>query len=62
MPSIDEQSAAAVASRAADVLRPFGALARLDEVAVWAAAWNGVYRIADGGASRAGDLIHPTSV
>ena len=37
----DEQSAAAVRSRADDILRPAGALAALDDVAVWAARWQG---------------------
>lgn len=36
----DEKSAAAVAERAANALRPAGALARLDELAVWLASWQ----------------------
>lgn len=36
----DEESADAVRRRAADILRPSGALARLDEVASWIAAWH----------------------
>ncbi len=34
-------SGAAVAARVADILRPAGALARLDEVAIWLAGWQG---------------------
>jgi nicotinate-nucleotide--dimethylbenzimidazole phosphoribosyltransferase len=37
----DPTSAEAVADRAAHVLRPAGALARLDEIAAWAARWRG---------------------
>lgn len=40
MPGPDEESAAAVAARAALVLRPRGALQRLDELAVWLAGWQ----------------------
>ena len=40
MPSGDDDAAALVAERAAQVLRPPGALARLDEVAVWVARWQ----------------------
>lgn len=36
----DSVSGAAVAARASQVLRPAGALSRLDEVAVWLAAWQ----------------------
>jgi len=36
----DRDAAAAVAARAAQVLRPTGALARLDEVCAWLAAWQ----------------------
>jgi nicotinate-nucleotide--dimethylbenzimidazole phosphoribosyltransferase len=36
----DARAAAAVRARAAQVLRPPGALARLDEVAVWLAGWQ----------------------
>jgi len=41
LPDSDEASAGLVRSRAADILRPAGALARLDEVAAWVAAWQG---------------------
>ncbi len=37
----DSESAAAVAARAREVLRPRGALGRLDEIAVWLARWQG---------------------
>jgi nicotinate-nucleotide--dimethylbenzimidazole phosphoribosyltransferase len=40
LPSCDAYAADAVADRAAHVLRPSGALARLDEVAVWVASWQ----------------------
>lgn len=39
-PAADETSRRAVATRAAQVLRPAGALARLDEVCGWLAAWQ----------------------
>ena len=39
-PARDEQSASAIRERAADVLRPTGALARLDEVCAWLASWQ----------------------
>lgn len=39
-PGPDSSAAAAVAARAARVLRPSGALARLDEVATWLAGWQ----------------------
>jgi len=38
--SPDSVSAAAVRARADDILRPAGALAALDDVAVWAAGWQ----------------------
>lgn len=39
-PASDASSAAAVRDRAAQVLRPPGALARLDDLAVWLAGWQ----------------------
>lgn len=36
----DAESATVVAERAANILRPAGALARLDELAVWIASWQ----------------------
>ena len=41
MPPGDHDAANAVRTRAADILRPAGALARLDEVAAWVAEWQG---------------------
>ncbi len=41
MPQGDRQAAQSVTARAADVLRPAGALARFDEVAAWVAEWQG---------------------
>jgi nicotinate-nucleotide--dimethylbenzimidazole phosphoribosyltransferase len=40
LPGPDADAAAAVRQRAAQVLRPAGAFARLDEVAVWLAGWQ----------------------
>jgi nicotinate-nucleotide--dimethylbenzimidazole phosphoribosyltransferase len=40
LPGPDLEAAEAVRDRAASVLRPAGALARLDEVAVWLAGWQ----------------------
>jgi len=40
LPIADSDAQAAVRERAANVLRPPGALARLDEVAVWVAGWQ----------------------
>lgn len=40
LPEGDRSAATAVADRAAQVLRPSGALAWLDDVAVWAARWQ----------------------
>ena len=40
LPEPDAEARAAVGQRAATVLRPTGALARLDEVAVWLAGWQ----------------------
>jgi nicotinate-nucleotide--dimethylbenzimidazole phosphoribosyltransferase len=39
-PDGDEAAGDAVRARAADILRPAGALARLDEVAAWVAEWQ----------------------
>jgi nicotinate-nucleotide--dimethylbenzimidazole phosphoribosyltransferase len=39
-PAADEESRRLVAERAANVLRPAGALARLDEVCAWLASWQ----------------------
>jgi nicotinate-nucleotide--dimethylbenzimidazole phosphoribosyltransferase len=42
LPAGDAACAALVRTRAADILRPAGALARFDEVAAWVAEWQGV--------------------
>ena len=41
MPQPDREAGDSVRARAADILRPAGALARLDELAAWAAEWQG---------------------
>ncbi len=41
LPASDAAAAARVRDRAASVLRPAGALARLDELAAWVAGWHG---------------------
>lgn len=41
MPEGDRTAGDAVRARAADILRPAGALARFDEVAAWVAEWQG---------------------
>ena len=62
-----------VARRAAGVLRPAGALARLDELAVWLAGWQGTPRpavrrpaavvfAADHGVARRGVSAYPAEV
>lgn len=40
MPDPDEHARTAVSERAANILRPTGALARLDTIAVWIAGWQ----------------------
>jgi nicotinate-nucleotide--dimethylbenzimidazole phosphoribosyltransferase len=74
LPEPDESARAAVAERAASVLRPTGALARLDEVAAWLAAWQRTERPAvdaphavvfaadHGVAAAAGVSAYPTEV
>src|SRR2546430_13094572 len=39
-PGADEESRRLISERAANVLRPAGALARLDEVCAWLASWQ----------------------
>src|SRR6266540_6868970 len=39
-PSADAENGRLVSERATNVLRPSGALSRLDEVAAWLAAWQ----------------------
>jgi nicotinate-nucleotide--dimethylbenzimidazole phosphoribosyltransferase len=73
LPSPDAAAAAAVAERAAHVLRPRGALARLDEVASWLAGWQRTTRpdverpaavvfVADHGVAEEGVSAYPQSV
>ncbi len=74
LPEADEAARVAVAERAASVLRPTGALARLDEVAAWLAAWQRTERPAvdaphavvfaadHGVAAAAGVSAYPTEV
>jgi len=73
LPGPDAASRAAVTARAATVLRPTGALARLDEVAAWLAAWQRTERpaverpyaivfAADHGVAAAGVSAYPAEV
>lgn len=73
MPSPDPDAAAAVRERAANVLRPLGALSRLDEIAVWLAGWQGtptprvdevscVVFAADHGVAASGVSAYPPAV
>src|SRR3954468_17409247 len=74
LPEPDLEARNAVAARASSVLRPTGALARLDEVAAWLAAWRGTERPAvdapqavvfaadHGVAAAAGVSAYPTEV
>jgi nicotinate-nucleotide--dimethylbenzimidazole phosphoribosyltransferase len=73
LPGPDEASRAAVADRATNVLRPAGALARLDEIAVWLAGWQrtshpavdaprAIVFAADHGVANAGVSAYPADV
>jgi nicotinate-nucleotide--dimethylbenzimidazole phosphoribosyltransferase len=73
MPDGDAASEAAVAARAAEILRPAGALARLDDVAAWVARWQGTCApaitrpaalifAADHGVAASGVSAYPTDV
>jgi nicotinate-nucleotide--dimethylbenzimidazole phosphoribosyltransferase len=74
LPEADADAAAAVRSRAADILRPAGALARLDDLAVFVAGWQrsatprierpaGIIFAADHGVAAKGDVsAYPTQV
>ena len=73
VPVRDEVAYAAVTERAANILRPAGALARLDEVAAWAAGWQrtstpavkrpaALIFAADHGVTAAGVSKYPTDV
>jgi nicotinate-nucleotide--dimethylbenzimidazole phosphoribosyltransferase len=73
LPDADETARETVATRAASVLRPSGAFARLDDVAAWLAAWQRTDRpavdsphaivfAADHGVATAGVSAYPTQV
>ncbi|CAB4858301.1 unannotated protein [freshwater metagenome] len=73
LPERDESAFAAVTERAANILRPSGALARLDHVAAWVAAWQrtehpairqpaALIFAADHGVNAAGVSAYPTEV
>ncbi|MDQ3953034.1 MAG: nicotinate-nucleotide--dimethylbenzimidazole phosphoribosyltransferase, partial [Actinomycetota bacterium] len=73
LPAPDEDARAAVARRAAEVLRPAGAFARLDEVAAWLAGWQRTHRpavrrpalvvfVADHGVAAEGVSAYPSAV
>ncbi|MGH2662651.1 MAG: nicotinate-nucleotide--dimethylbenzimidazole phosphoribosyltransferase [Actinomycetota bacterium] len=73
LPAPDGAAAAAVRERAANILRPKGALARLDEVAAWLAGWQRTSRprvdapsavvfVADHGVATEGVSAYPTEV
>jgi nicotinate-nucleotide--dimethylbenzimidazole phosphoribosyltransferase len=73
LPEPDAGAAAAVRARAATVLRPAGALARLDEVASWLAGWQRTARpvvgrpacvvfVADHGVAARGVSAYPAAV
>jgi nicotinate-nucleotide--dimethylbenzimidazole phosphoribosyltransferase len=72
-PTADEKVREAVRRRADDILRPTGALARLDDVAVWTAGWQrttsprverplGIVFAADHGVAHAGVSKYPIEV
>ena len=73
LPAPDLESAASVQARIDDILRPPGALARLDDVAVWLASWQrktspdvtkpaGLVFAADHGVVAAGVTAYPADV
>ncbi|HXF57347.1 MAG TPA: nicotinate-nucleotide--dimethylbenzimidazole phosphoribosyltransferase [Actinomycetota bacterium] len=73
LPDPDREAAEAVRARAGEVLRPAGALARLDEVAAWLAGWQRTPRpaverpaavvfVADHGVAAEGVSAYPASV
>ncbi len=73
LPEPDDGAMSAVAARAASVLRPAGAFARLDDVAAWLAAWQRTERpavddphaivfAADHGVAVGGVSAYPTEV
>lgn len=73
LPGPDESARAGVSLRARDVLRPLGAFARLDEVAIWLAGWQRTDRphvaapallvfVADHGVASQGVSAYPQDV
>lgn len=73
LPGCDDAARAAVAERAAEILRPSGALAWLDETAEWIAGWHrtdrpvvarpaGVIFAADHGVAKAGVSAYPPEI
>ena len=73
MPAADTSSGDAIRARAADILRPAGALARFDTVAAWVAEWQGsatpavsrpaaLIFAADHGVAAAGVSMYPVDV
>jgi len=73
LPGPDQAAGAAVRARATDILRPAGALARLDDLAAWVAEWQGtptpavrrpaaLIFAADHGVAAAGVSAYPTEV
>ncbi len=73
VPEPDENAMRSVEARAADILRPSGALKRLEEIAVWLAGWQrtpephvdapaAVVFVADHGVADAGVSGYPSSV
>src|SRR5438105_3038621 len=72
-PAADEESRRLISERAANVLRPAGALARLDEVCAWLASWQRTTRpavskpavvvfVADHGVTAEGVSAYPAAV
>jgi nicotinate-nucleotide--dimethylbenzimidazole phosphoribosyltransferase len=73
LPAPDEEAISTVAKRASRVLRPLGALARLEEVAAWLAGWQRTTRpavaepaavvfVADQGVASEGVSAYPAAV
>lgn len=73
LPNADEAASSAVRARVADILRPAGALQRLDEAAAWLAGWQRTKRphvdspgavvfVADHGVAAEGVSAYPAAV
>jgi nicotinate-nucleotide--dimethylbenzimidazole phosphoribosyltransferase len=73
LPAPDESASSSLRDRTASVLRPLGALARLDEVAIWLAGWQRtaspevgspatVVFVADHGVAQEGVSAYPAAV